>query len=170
MKPRKRDEAIPESDILPGAPPPRQTTALFGHAAAEREFLEAFRDERLPHAWIIGGRQGVGKATLAWRVARFLTAHPEPSSPAVQRAKDLSVDPDCKAAHLIASLSAPDVFLLRREWNAQAKPPKHYTEIRVDDSRRALNMFHHNAASGGWRICIVDAADELNRNLSLIHI
>ncbi|MEI2734796.1 MAG: DNA polymerase III subunit delta' [Rhodoblastus sp.] len=62
------------------------------------------------------------------------------------------------------SLSAPDIFLLRREWNFQTKPPKHFTEIRVDDARRALHMFHHNAASGGWRICIVDCADDLNKS------
>jgi DNA polymerase-3 subunit delta' len=164
MSAKRRDEAVPESDVLPGAPAPRTTKTLFGHAAAEREFLEAFRSGRMPHAWIIGGRPGIGKATLAWRIARFLTANPEPALPAVQRAKDLSVDPDAKASHLIDSLSAPDILLLRREWNAQAKPPKHFTEIRVDDARRALHMFHHNAASGGWRICIVDAADDMNRN------
>ena len=164
MSAKRRDEALPESDVLPGAPAPRTTKTLFGHVAAEREFLEAFRGGRMPHAWIVGGRPGIGKATLAWRVARFLTANPEPALPAVQRAKDLSVDPDAKASHLIDSLSAPDIFLLRREWNHQAKPPKHFTEIRVDDARRALNMFHHNAASGGWRICIVDAADDMNRN------
>ena len=159
----KKRAATPESDVLSGAPAPRTTKTLFGHTLAEREFLEAFRSGRLPHAWILGGRQGIGKATLAWRVARFLTANPEPSTPAVQRATDLSVAPESKASHLIDSLSAPDIFLLRREWNPQAKTPKHFTEIRVDDARRALNMFHHNAAGGGWRICIVDSADDLNR-------
>ena len=164
MSARKRDEAPPESDVLEGALAPRKNKTLFGHAAVERAFLEAYKADRLPHAWLIGGRQGVGKATFAWRIARFLTAHPDPRLPAVQRAKDLYVDPDAKASHLIDSLSAPDIFLLRREWNHQAKPPKHFTEIRVDDARRALHMFHHNAASGGWRVCIVDCADELNKS------
>ncbi|MDE2364781.1 MAG: DNA polymerase III subunit delta' [Hyphomicrobiales bacterium] len=164
MSARKRDEAAPESDALPGAPAPRITKTLFGHAAAEHAFLDAFRSGRMPHAWLIGGRPGIGKATLAWRVARFLVAHPEPSAPAVQRAQDLSVDPESKAAHLVDALAAPDIALLRREWNYESRPPKHFTEIRVDDTRRALKMFHHNAAAGGWRICIVDAADDLNRS------
>ena len=163
MSPRKRDAATPESDVLDGAQSPRTTKVLFGHLEAERTLLDAYRSERLPHAWIIGGRQGIGKATLAWRMARFLTAHPDPRLPAVQRAQDLAVDPDAKAAHLIDALAAPDIFLLRREWNAQAKTPRHFTEIRVEDARRALNMFHHNSAAGGWRICIVDPGDELNR-------
>lgn len=164
MSARRRDEAPPESDVLEGALPPRQNKTLFGQGAAEAAFLEAYKADRLPHAWLIGGRQGIGKATFAWRVARFLTAHPDPRLPAVQRAGDLYVDPDAKASHLIDSLSAPDIFLLRREWNFQAKTPRHYTEIRVEDARRALHMFHHNAASGGWRICIVDPADELNKS------
>ena len=164
MSAKKRDEAAPESDVLPGTPAPRINRHLFGHASAEREFLEAFRSGRMPHAWLIGGRPGIGKATLAWRVARFLMAHPDPRLPAVERAKDLHVDPDDRAAHLIDALAAPDVAILRREWNFEARPPKHYTEIRVDDARRVLRMFHHNSAAGGWRICIVDAADDLNRN------
>ena len=164
MSARRRDEAIPESDVLDGALAPRANKTLFGHLAAEQAFLEAYKADRLPHAWLIGGRPGIGKATFAWRIARFLTAHPDPRLPAVQRAQDLYVDPDVKASHLIDSLSAPDIFLLRREWNFTAKPPKHFTEIRVDDARRALHMFHHNAASGGWRVCIVDCADELNKS------
>lgn len=164
MSARRRDEAPPESDVLEGALAPRANKTLFGHKTAERDFLEAYKADRLPHAWLIGGRPGIGKATFAWRIARFLTAHPDPRLPAVQKAGDLYVDPDAKAAHLIDSLSAPDIFLLRREWNYQAKPPKHFTEIRVDDARRALHMFHHNAAGGGWRICIVDPADELNKS------
>ena len=164
MSARRRDEATPESDVLDGALAPRVNKTLFGHLAAEQQFLDAYKVDRLPHAWLIGGRPGIGKATFAWRIARFLTAHPDPRAPAVQRANDLYVDPDAKASHLIDSLSAPDIFLLRREWNFTAKPPKHFTEIRVDDARRALHMFHHNAASGGWRVCIVDCADELNKS------
>ncbi|MFT4097395.1 MAG: DNA polymerase III subunit delta' [Rhodoblastus sp.] len=164
MSARRREEAPPESDVLDGALPPRKNKTLFGQAAAETAFLESYKADRLPHAWLIGGRQGIGKATFAWRVARFLTAHPDPRLPAVQRAGDLYVDPDAKASHLIDSLSAPDIFLLRREWNFKASTPRHFTEIRVEDARRALHMFHHNAAGGGWRVCIVDCADELNKS------
>ncbi|MDE2578448.1 MAG: DNA polymerase III subunit delta' [Hyphomicrobiales bacterium] len=160
--PRKKDEAPPESDVFPGAPPPRMAMQLFGQNAAEAALLDAYKSGRMHHAWILGGRPGVGKATLAWRLARFLIANPDAAAPAARAARDLSVTPDSKAAHLVASLSAPDLLLLRREWNSERK--RHFTEIRIDDARRALNLFHHNAAAeGGWRICIVDAADDLNR-------
>ena len=60
-------------------PHPRETTALYGHAEAEQAFLDAYRGGRMPHAWLIGGPRGIGKATLAYRMARFVFAHPDPA-------------------------------------------------------------------------------------------
>lgn len=159
---RRNEEAPPESDRFEDAPHPRETTALFGHAAAEAEFLDAYRGGRLPQAWLIGGREGIGKATLAWRVARFLLAHPDPRLPAVARATDLFVSPDNPAARRIAAMAHADATVLRREWDPKSK--KHFTEIRVDDVRKTINMFHHSASEGGWRVAIVDCADDLNRS------
>ena len=66
------------------APPPRETLALFGHAEAEQALLDAYKSGRIPHAWLIGGPPGIGKATLAYRMARFVLAHPDPAAPTVQ--------------------------------------------------------------------------------------
>ncbi len=156
------DEGPPESDVLPGAPHPRETEHLFGHAAAEQDFLDAYREGRLPQAWLIGGREGIGKATLAWRVARFILANPDPAQPAVQRATDLHVDPNVPAVRRIAARSHGDVVVLRREWDPKGK--KHFTEIRVDDVRKAINLFRSAASEGGWRIAIIDSADDFNRS------
>ena len=64
-------------------PHPRETTGLFGHAEAEQMLLEAYRGGRIPHAWLIGGERGIGKATLAYRLARFVLANPDPKWPTV---------------------------------------------------------------------------------------
>ena len=160
MSPRPAADAPPESDAFPGAPHPRFAERLIGHAAAEAAMLSAYREGRLAHAWLIGGPEGIGKATLAWRFARFALANPDPSAPAVRAARDLSVQPDCPAARQLAALSHPDFALARREWNPKSKG--FYSEIRVEDVRAALSMFHMSAAFGGWRIAIVDCADELN--------
>jgi DNA polymerase-3 subunit delta' len=157
---RPANDAPPECDAFPGAPHPRLTTGLIGHAAAEAAMLAAYREGRLAHAWLIGGREGVGKATLAWRFARFVLAYPDPTSAAVQTARDLFVAADHPAARQLAALSHPDFALARREWNAKSKG--FYSEIRVEDVRDALSMFHMSAAFGGWRVAIVDCADELN--------
>jgi DNA polymerase-3 subunit delta' len=162
MAVRAAVEAPPESDRFAPAPHPRDTSVLFGHEAAERDFLDAYRVGRLPHAWIIGGPQGVGKATLAWRMARFLAAHPDPASPAVQAARSLAVDPNHPAARKLSALSFGDLALLRREWNDKTK--KHATRIGVDDVRRAIHIFEQAAGEGGWRMVIVDSADDFNPN------
>ena len=80
----------------------------------------------------------------------------------VAAAADLHVAPEHPAARRISAMSHADLFLLRREWNEKSK--KAYTEIRMDDVRRGLEMFHHAAAEGGWRIAIIDAAEDLNRS------
>ena len=157
---RSSPDAPPESDAFPEAPHPRFAARLVGHSTAEAAMLAAYREERLAHAWLIGGREGVGKATLAWRFARFVLANPDPGAAAVKAASDLAVAPDHPAARQLAALSHPDFALVRREWNAKAKT--HFTEIRVEDVRAALSMFHLSAAFGGWRVAIVDCADELN--------
>ncbi len=55
--------AAPESDRVEDAPPPRETLVFFGHAAAEQALLTAYRQDRMAQAWILGGLEGVGKAT-----------------------------------------------------------------------------------------------------------
>src|SRR5436853_7861806 len=82
---------------------PRETTALFGHREAEMDLLSAYRSGRIPHAWLIGGAQGIGKATLAYRMARFVLAYRNPLLPLVQRAETLWVDPSDPVAHQIAA-------------------------------------------------------------------
>ena len=69
------DTDLLEPDQLAGTPHPREQTAFFGHGEAEAAFLDALAAGRLHHAWLIGGPEGIGKATLAYRVARFLLAH-----------------------------------------------------------------------------------------------
>jgi DNA polymerase-3 subunit delta' len=157
---RASSDAPPESDAFAEAPHPRFASRLIGHQSAEAGMLAAYREGRLAHAWLIGGREGIGKATLAWRFARFVLANPDPAAPAVKSAKDLAVAPDHPAARQLAALAHPDFALVRREWNPKSK--SFFTEIRVDDLRAALSMFHLSAAFGGWRVAIVDCADELN--------
>src|SRR5271166_2342442 len=159
---RTEAEELPESDAFPDAPHPRFAQRLIGHRVAEAELLAAYRRDRLPHAWLIGGTEGIGKATLAWRFARFVLANPDPRAPAVREARDLSVDPNHPAARRLAALAHPDFSLMRREW--KTNPKRLGAEIAVDDVRAALQVFHMAPAFGGWRVSIVDSAEDLNRN------
>src|SRR6186997_3381820 len=144
-----------ESDILH----PRQTGGLVGHADAEQLLLDSYRSGRMPHAWLIGGPHGIGKATLAYRLARFVLAHPDPIAQKVQSAVSLAVDLDHAVARRIANEAHPDVLTLERTLNDKGKLRQ---DIAVEDVRRAVPFFGSTAGEGGWRVAIVDAVDELN--------
>jgi DNA polymerase III subunit delta' len=156
-------ETTPESDVYEGAPHPRLATRLIGHAGAEAEMLGAYREGRLSPAWLICGREGIGKATLAWRFARFVLANPDPAARVVREARDLSTPSGNPAARQLAALAHPDFALLRRTWNTESGSGKFRTEISVKDVRDGLKKFHFCAAFGGWRVAILDSADDLNR-------
>jgi len=140
---------------------PRETTALFGHRAAETALLDAYRSGRIPHAWLIGGAQGIGKATLAYRMARFVLAHRNPLTPAVQRAETLAVDPSDPVARQIAAEAHGGLLVLERGLNDRGVLR---TVITVDETRETISFFGSTAAVEGWRVCIVDTVDELNPN------
>ncbi|MCX7322686.1 MAG: DNA polymerase III subunit delta' [Hyphomicrobiales bacterium] len=142
-------------------PHPRETTALFGHHDAEQTLLTAYRGGRIPHAWLIGGPQGIGKATLAYRMARFVLAHRDPASPQVQSATTLEVDPAHPVARQVAAEAHGSLLEIHRTANDKGVLR---TVITVDDARETVSFFGSTAAVEGWRVCSVDTVDELNAN------
>jgi len=154
-------DELPESDRLPGCPHPREQMDLFGHNAAEQRLLQAYLSGKAHHAWIIGGTRGIGKATLAYRFARFVLKHPDPAEPACAGAKSLHVDPSDPVFRRVASEGHADLFVARRNYNSRTK--RLQSEISAETMRDATHFFGRTAGEGGWRICIVDAADDMNR-------
>jgi DNA polymerase-3 subunit delta' len=142
-------------------PHPRETMALFGHREAETALLNAHRSGRIPHAWLIGGAAGIGKATLAYRMARFVLAHRDPLAADVQRAETLSVDPSDPVARHVAAGAHGGLLTLERSLNDKGVMR---TVITVDETRETISFFGSTAAVEGWRVCIVDTVDELNPN------
>jgi len=149
-----------EATELDEDPPPRATSMLFGHADAEAALLAAYRSGRVPHAFLLLGQKGIGKATLAYRVARFVLAHPDPAAPEVKAATSLAVDPQHPVARRIAAQAQGDLLILERTPNERGVMRQ---QIAVEDVRRTVSFFGATAGQGGWRIAIVDAVDELNR-------
>ncbi|MCK1708480.1 MULTISPECIES: DNA polymerase III subunit delta' [unclassified Bradyrhizobium] len=142
-------------------PHPRETNRLFGHREAETALLAAYRSGRIPHAWLIGGPLGIGKATLAYRMARFVLAHGQPLVPTVQRAENLAIDPNDAVARQVAAESHGGLLTLERTANDRGVMR---TVITVDETRETISFFGSTAAAEGWRVCIVDTVDELNPN------
>ena len=160
-------EQRPEPDRITGAPHPRDTLQLFGQTAAEASFLVAFNTNRLHHGWLIHGPRGIGKATLAWSIARFLLATPTApvgglfgnDLPIPER---LNIAPDHPVVQRIRAGSEPGLFILRRPYDEKSKRLKQ--QITVDEVRKLKNFFALSATDGGRRVVIVDAADDMNTN------
>ena len=150
-----------DNDDIDEAPHPRETTALFGHAAAQSALLAAYRSGRMPHGILIAGPKGIGKATLAYRIARFIFSHPDPTANDVQNASSLQVDSTSPVARRIAAQAQPDLLVIERTVNERGVLRN---QIAVDDIRGTVPFFGSTAGEGGWRIAIIDAVDDLNRS------
>jgi DNA polymerase-3 subunit delta' len=137
------------------APDPRANPLLLGHAAAEATLAEAMRSGRMHHAWLLTGPDGVGKATLAFRFARRLFAGPVPGA-------SLALDERSPVFRRVAAGAHADLLTVEREYDAKRK--KLRSEIVVDDVRKVAEFLHLTPAEGGWRVVIVDGAEDMNRN------
>lgn len=160
----RRSEPVetPEVDALPGIPLPHQRNRLIGHTATEHALLDAYKSERLHHAWILGGPKGIGKATLAFRLAKFVLANPDRFGSQTAMASDLSVPDDHPVARQISAGGHPNILHLRRPWDDKGKRFK--ADLPVDEVRRTVNFFGTTASARAWRVCIVDAADDMNNS------
>lgn len=143
-------------DIL-SPPLPRANPDLLGHEEAERRLFEAWQSGRLPHAWLLTGPRGVGKATLAYRFARFVLAGGEESP----MASPLYLAPENPVFQRAAAGSHGDLLVIDSDNEEGSK--RKLREISVKESRRIGPFLSMTAAEGGWRVVVIDSADEMNR-------
>jgi DNA polymerase-3 subunit delta' len=153
-----------ETEDSPQPLAPRRNPDLVGHGAAEVLLAETCRSGRMPHAVILGGLRGIGKATLAYRFARWVLAGGASEAPGLfgAPAPGLALDPEHPVARRVAAGGHGDLLTVERGWDPKRK--KLRGEILVEDVREIAQFLHLTSAEGGWRIVVVDSADEMNRN------
>lgn len=151
-------DAYPTHDELEGVPQPFVTPQLFGHREAFAEMIEAARSGRMHHAWLMQGPAGIGKATAAFAMARLL------AGAATLDDDDATVAfrTDDPVFRQIAVGSLPGLIHITRP--AVERGTGYRTQITVEEVRRLGRFFHATASREGWRIAIVDPADDLNRS------
>ncbi len=151
-------------DIDPWAP--RRNPDLVGHEGVLSALVQAAQGGRLPHAVLVGGRAGIGKATLAFRFARWLLAETPEAAPGLFDLKPggrlCHLDPDHPTFRRVSASSHADLLTIERGYDPKRK--KMRGEIVVDDTRAVAQFLRHTAGEGGWRVVIVDSADDMNRN------
>jgi DNA polymerase-3 subunit delta' len=133
------------------APPPRENPLLIGHEAAEHTLVDALRGGRLHHAWLITGPEGVGRATLAYRFARRLLAGGTDT---------LEMDPAHLVFRRVAAGTHADLLTIEREWDDKKKRMK--KNIAAEAVREIPGFLHLTPAEGGWRVVILDGAEDMN--------
>ncbi len=134
---------------------PRANPYLRGHEAAEALVAEALRGGRFHHAWLITGPPGIGKATFAYRFARRLLA-------GAGQGADLALPETSPVFRRVAVGSHADLLTVERQINVKTKRMR--TEIVVENAREIPAFMHLTPAEGGWRVVVVDGAEDLNRN------
>ena len=158
MAKRARVSEPDESDRIEGFPHPRETTNFIGQNVALSRAARAIRGGKPPQGWLLSGPPGVGKATFAYRIARDLLTYGARDS----GAEDLSVPANDPGAIQVASGSHPGLLVLKRGVND--KTGKLMNELPVDEVRRLVGFFGMTSGAGGWRVAIVDTADDMNTN------
>jgi DNA polymerase-3 subunit delta' len=147
-----------DSDRISGFSHPRETFALEGQGVVLRRAAQALEAGRPPSAWLITGAPGTGKATLAYRIARYLLAH----GATARGPEDLDVPSTDIVARQIIAQSHPGLLVLRRAVNPRSG--KLMTVLSVDEIRKLADFFGMTSGAGGWRVAIVDTADDMNEN------
>jgi len=155
---------------------PRQNHTLKGQTDAEQVFFDHAKSGNLHHAWLLCGPKGIGKATLAYRIARYMLSKKsnDISSPILTLDLDatltneeessfenspLYLDPEHPISRRVANGSHSD--LLTIECSIDETSKKLSKEISVDDVRSIGPFLHKTAAEAVWRVVIIDAVDEM---------
>lgn len=161
------DAAMGEADVAAsGSAEPvgvRANPDLFGHEEAEAQLLADFNAGRMPHAIILAGPAGIGKATLAYRLARFMLSQGDegdslfgaPAAP-----ETLAIDSKNPVFSRVASGGHADLLVIERAFDD--KKGKLKKNISAEDARSIAPFLRKTAAEGGWRVVIVDGAEDLN--------
>lgn len=153
---------------------------LIGHDDEVKLFLNAYNSGTLHHGWLITGDEGIGKATLAYKIARFLLS--------VQEGKtytSLEVPQDGTVFAQVAQKSHPDFKVLERDFIDTDKKKllkaikqgetvdddmlnslKRSQVIKVEDVREVVSFLMKKSFNDSWRVVIVDCADDLNTSSS----
>lgn len=123
-----------------------ETDVLYGHEVAKENFLRAYKHDRLHHAWLFVGPEGIGKATCAYQLIRYLFAGGD-------RDFETVIKTPTQQNHLLKSLGHPDLLVI--------KVPEDKQSISVDAVRDISAFIHKTAAMSSHKAIMIDGVDDM---------
>ena len=145
-----------------GTPAPRANPLLVGHETVEQMLRALLVAGRVPHALLLCGPPGIGKATFAFRLARFVLAQGGEVAADREPGKGLAIDPDSGVFRRVAGGGHADLLTVERAYDPRRRRLR--SEIVVDDAREIAAFLRLTPAEDGWRVVVVDGADAMNRS------
>lgn len=158
-------------------PGPMENSSLVGHGATQSAFIEAWKNRAeypIHPVWMLSGVRGIGKATLAYRIARFVFKNDadnnsnsldlfggDDPAPATL---SMDMDPDDPIFQKMINGGFGDLFIIDMARNID-KDGKSKTDgkiISVYTVRNMIERMQMSSMEGGWRVIIIDSVDELN--------
>ncbi|MEO1066799.1 MAG: DNA polymerase III subunit delta' [Pseudomonadota bacterium] len=155
------DYSIDVADALDGVLQPFEHGAFFGHNEEIDVFLRAAQSGRMHHAWLLHGPRGVGKATFAFRMARAL-AERDDARDLTRDAIEQSADENTSRFRKVARGAHPNVLHIKVPFDEKSR--KFKTQITVEEVRKCISFFGTTAGNTGWRIAVIDGANDMNRS------
>lgn len=157
---------------------PQNNFFLLGQEEAEKVILDAYNSNTMHNSWLISGVKGIGKATLAYRFARFLLDEKRRDN---QPASTLSTNPDSSCNRLVSRKAHPDLKIVERDFietdrkkvikaikdgeamdNEELRALKKSAFIRIDDVRAINEFLSKKSSDDGWRVVVIDSIDDMN--------
>jgi DNA polymerase III subunit delta' len=148
-----------QHDTLDGIPEPAENPLLVAHREEADRLAAAYRGGKMHHALILSGPRGIGKATFAFHLAHHLLKHPDRTTAPDRLAVP---EPGSSLHRMIASGAHPGVLYLARPMNDKTKVFR--TAVTVEEIRRVNRFLSMTSHDGGYRIVIIDPADDMNTN------
>ena len=150
------DDAI-VADKIDGIPHPAETLDIVGHKSVVSQILQQYASGRMHHGLLLTGPRGIGKATLALRIAAHIFRYPNARNAPLKLDEAEINDP---INGKISARSHPNLLHMARPWDDKTK--KFKTQLTVDVIRLTVPFFGTSRGEEGWRVAIVDAADDMN--------
>ena len=158
---------------------PKNNTFLLGQQKAEQILLDAWKNNSLHNSWLLCGIEGIGKATLAYRFAKFLLAADNSKKDSYT---SLELSENNPVYKLVVNNAHPDLKIIERDYTdtdkrkvikaikdgetlseEELRKLKKSAFIRIDEVRTINEFLSKKSADNNWRVVIIDSIDDMNQ-------